>query len=161
KIIDTAAPILIARVPVLHRRVLDFGLVERDQLNDRRVQLVFVALRSRAAFKIVYEAARFGDDQGAFKLTGFARVDAQEGRQVDRASHTGRNINKRTVSEDGCIQGRVKIVRERYHAAEIFFNELRMRVQCLRNRTEHDTILLELVLMGGADRNRVKNSIDG
>ena len=43
---------LVARVPVLHGRVLDLRAVERDQLDHGRVQLVLVALRGTATFKV-------------------------------------------------------------------------------------------------------------
>src|SRR5262249_45888467 len=41
-------PLGIARIPVLHRRVFDVGVVERDQLHDCSMQLIFVTLWSRA-----------------------------------------------------------------------------------------------------------------
>ena len=50
EVVDATPAAFVAGVPVLHRRVLDVGVVVGDQLDHRRVQLVFVALRRRAAF---------------------------------------------------------------------------------------------------------------
>src|SRR5690606_25240015 len=52
EIVDAALSFRIARIPVLHGGVRDLGVAERDQLDNRRVQLVLVALRRRAAFEI-------------------------------------------------------------------------------------------------------------
>src|SRR5262249_37484683 len=52
EVVDAALAVLVARVPVLHGRVLDLGVVERDQLDDRGVELVLVALRRGAALQV-------------------------------------------------------------------------------------------------------------
>ena len=49
EVIDTALALGIAGVPVLHRRVLDLGIVQRHQFHHRCVQLVFIAHRRGAA----------------------------------------------------------------------------------------------------------------
>src|SRR5712691_9941012 len=51
---DAALPVLIARIPVLHRRILDGRALECDELDDGGVQLVFVAHRRRAAFQVTH-----------------------------------------------------------------------------------------------------------
>jgi len=43
EVVDAADALRIARIPVLHGGVLDVGVIERDQLDDRGVELVFVA----------------------------------------------------------------------------------------------------------------------
>ena len=43
EVVDAAAALLIARIPVLHRGVLDARIIERDQLHHRGVQLVLIA----------------------------------------------------------------------------------------------------------------------
>src|SRR5690606_31841153 len=48
EVVDAAAALLAARIPVLHGRVLDLRALECDELDDGRVQLVLVALRRRA-----------------------------------------------------------------------------------------------------------------
>src|SRR5690606_41930746 len=40
EVVDAAAAFLVAGIPVLHRRVLDLGALERNELDDRRMQLV-------------------------------------------------------------------------------------------------------------------------
>ena len=52
EIVDAAAALFISRIPVLHGRVLDLGVIKRDQLNHGGVQLVFVKLRRRATFQV-------------------------------------------------------------------------------------------------------------
>jgi hypothetical protein len=38
EIVDAALALGVARIPVLHRRILDLGVVERDQLDHRGMQ---------------------------------------------------------------------------------------------------------------------------
>src|SRR6202040_639984 len=78
EIVDAALAFGIAGIPVLHRRIFDLGIVERDQLDDRRVKLVFVALGRRAAFEIADIGAFVGDDQRPLELAGVLFVDAEE-----------------------------------------------------------------------------------
>jgi hypothetical protein len=70
EVVDAALAVLVARIPVLHRGVLDLGVVQRDQFDHGGVQLVLVALRRRAAFQIGDVAALVGDDQRALELAG-------------------------------------------------------------------------------------------
>ena len=46
-------------------------VVERDQLDDRRVQLVLVAHRRGAALEIAHVRAFIGDDQRALELAAY------------------------------------------------------------------------------------------
>ena len=110
EIVDAAAAFRVARIPVLHRRIFDLGVVERDQLDDRGMQLVLVALRRRAAFEIADIGALVGDDQRALELAGVLLVDAEIGRQFHRAAHARRDVDERAVGEDGRVQRRVEIV---------------------------------------------------
>ena len=87
EVVDAALAVLVAGVPVLNRRVLDRRVVERDELDDRRVQLVLVAHRRRAAFEVAHVRALVGDDQRPLELAGVLRVDAEVGRQLHRAAH--------------------------------------------------------------------------
>src|SRR3990172_1770590 len=57
EVVDAAPAFPVAGIPVLDRRVLDRGVVERDQLDDRRVQLVQIADRRRAALEIAHRRA--------------------------------------------------------------------------------------------------------
>ena len=43
EIVDAALALRITRIPVLHRRVFDLGVVEGDELDHRGVELVLVA----------------------------------------------------------------------------------------------------------------------
>src|SRR5215213_8384695 len=70
KIINTAPTLLVAGIPVLHRRVFDLGVFQRDQFDDRGMKLVFVAHGGRAAFEITHIGALVGDDQSALELAG-------------------------------------------------------------------------------------------
>src|SRR6185369_14251136 len=82
EVVDPADAVLVARVPVLYRGVLDGGIVQRHQLDHRRVQLVLVALGRRAAFQVTDRRALFRDDERALELTGIGRVDAEVRRQL-------------------------------------------------------------------------------
>src|SRR5436190_8624425 len=77
EVVDAALAFLVARVPVLHRRILDLRTLERDQLDDGGMELVLIAHRRRTAFQITDVCAFVGDDQRAFELTRVLRVDAE------------------------------------------------------------------------------------
>src|SRR4029077_14947163 len=62
EIVDAAFALLVAGVPVLHRRIFDLGIVERDQLDHGGVKLVLVAHRRGAAFEVTHIGALVGDD---------------------------------------------------------------------------------------------------
>ena len=88
EIVDPALPVGIAGIPVLHRAVFDLRIVERDQLDDRGMELVLVALRRGAALEIADVAALFGDDQRPLELPGVAGIDAEIRRQFHRGQRT-------------------------------------------------------------------------
>src|SRR5690606_19836494 len=72
EVVDAAAAFLVAGVPVLHGRVLDLGVVQGDQLDHGRMQLVLVAHRRGAALEVGDVGAFLGNDQGALELAGVA-----------------------------------------------------------------------------------------
>src|SRR5690348_3128259 len=97
EVVDATLAVLVAWVPVLHRRILDVGLFQRHQLHHRRMQLILVAHRRGAAFEVRNRRAFLGDDQRAFELAGMARVDAEVRGQFHRAAHAFRNEYERAV----------------------------------------------------------------
>ncbi len=86
EVINAALAVLVAGVPVLHGRIFDLGVVQSDELDDRRVKLIRIELRRRAAFVIGDVTAFFGDDQRSLELPRFLRVDAEIGRQAPSGS---------------------------------------------------------------------------
>ena len=138
EIVDAADAAFIARIPVLHGRVLDEGIVERHQFHDRGVQLVLIAHRRRAAFQIADVGIRVRDDQRALELPGIGRIDAEIGGQLHRATHALGNVDEGAVGEHRRIQRRVEIVRDRHHAAQILLDELRVLAYGLREGAEDD-----------------------
>ncbi|MDZ7770872.1 MAG: hypothetical protein U5K38_18355 [Woeseiaceae bacterium] len=54
EVVDAALAFGVARIPVLHGRVLDLGVVQRDQFDDGGVELVLVAHRRGAAFEVAH-----------------------------------------------------------------------------------------------------------
>ena len=101
EVVDAALALLVARIPVLDGRVLDLGVVEGDQLHDRRMQLVLVPHGRGAAFQVAHVAPLVGDDQRALELAGVRGVDAEVGRELHRAAHALRDVAERAVAEDG------------------------------------------------------------
>ena len=160
EIVDAAAAGGVARIPVLDGRILDLGVVERDQLDHRRMQLVLVAHRRRAAFEIAHIGAPVGDDQRALELAGVALVDAEIGRQLHRAAHARRHVDERAVGEHRRIERGEEIVADRHHRAEILLHQIGVLLQRLRDRHEEHAGLGELGLEGGRDRNRIEHGID-
>ncbi len=152
-------PSLVARVPVLHGRVLDLGVVERDQLDHRGVQLVLVALRRRAALEVAHVAARVGDDQRALELAGAGGVDAEVGRQLHRAAHALRHVDERAVGEHRGVQRGEEVVALRHDRAEVAPHQLGVVLDRFRDRAEDDAELAELLLEGGGDRDAVEHVV--
>src|SRR5262249_10453037 len=63
EIVDAAAALGVARIPVLNSRIFDFSVVERNQFDHSRVQLIFITDRGGAAFEVAHIGAAIGDDQ--------------------------------------------------------------------------------------------------
>ncbi len=160
EIVDAAEPVLVARIPVLHRRVLDLRTVERDQFDDRGMQLVLVALGRGAAFEVADVSALVGNDQRALELAGLGRVDAEIGRQLHRAAHALGHVNERAVGEHRRVQRREEIVAHRHDGAEIFAHQVRMIADRFRERAEDHARLVELGLERRRHRHRVEHCID-
>ena len=119
EVVDAAPALGVAGVPVLHRAVLDGGVVQRHQLDHRGVQLVLVAHRRGAALQVGDVAAFLGDDQRALELAGALRVDAEIGGQLHRAAHALRDVDEGAVGEDRAVQRREEVVALRHHRAEV------------------------------------------
>ena len=99
EVVDTADAVLVTGVPVLHRGVLDLGTILGDQLDDRCMQLVLVALRRRASFEVGHMGIIFGNDQRALELARVHRVDTEICGQLHRAANTLRDVAERPVRE--------------------------------------------------------------
>ena len=160
EIVDAAAPFGVAGIPVLHGRIFDLGVVERDQFDHRGVQLVLVAHRRGAAFEIAHIGALVGDDQRALELAGVLLVDAEIGRQLHRAAHARRHIDERAVGEHRRVERGEEVVGIGHHRAEILLHQFGMLAQRLRDRHEDHAGLLQFLLEGGRDRHRVEHGID-
>src|SRR5207302_10431463 len=63
EVVDPALALLVARVPVLNRGILDLRIVEGDQFDDRGMQLIRVADRRRASLEIAHVRAGGGNDE--------------------------------------------------------------------------------------------------
>src|SRR5436190_18351786 len=70
EVVDPALTLFVARVPVLDRRILDRGALERDELDDRGVELILVLHRRRAALEVAHIAALVRDDERPLELAG-------------------------------------------------------------------------------------------
>jgi hypothetical protein len=160
EVVDAALAVLVARIPVLHRGVLDLGIIQRHQLDDGGVQLVLVAHRRGAAFQVADIGAGVGDDQGALELPGVGGVDAEIGRQLHRAAHALGDVDEGAVGEYRRVQAGVLVVARRHHRAQVLAHHFRMLADRLGDRAEDDALLLELALEGGGDRDAVEDRID-
>ena len=159
EVVDATDAVLVARVPVLHGGVLDFGVIEHDQLHHRRVQLVLVAHRCGAAFQVGHVAAGLGDDQGALELAGMAGVDPEVGAQLHRAAHPFRNEHEAAVGEHRRVQRGEVVVAVRDHAAQVLLHQLRVLADGLGHRAEDDALLGQLLAEGGAHGDRVEHRV--
>ncbi len=87
-------------------------------------------------------------------------VDAEIGRQLHRAAHAFRHVNEGAVGEHRRIERGEEIVRGRHHRAEILLHQIGMLADRFRHRHEDHAGLLQLVLEGGGNRNRIEHGID-
>src|SRR3546814_5778146 len=74
EVVDAANSIFVAGIPVLHRRILDLRVFQRDQLDHRRVQLVLVAHRRGAAFQVGNLGAVFEIGRATSELQSLMRI---------------------------------------------------------------------------------------
>ena len=77
KVQHTTFAVLVARIPVLYRRVLHLSTVIDYYLHNGGVQLVLVAHRSGTALKVRYVGIVVGNDEGTFKLSCTFGVDTE------------------------------------------------------------------------------------
>ncbi len=156
---DAALAVGVARIPVLHRRILDLRVVERDQLDHCGVQLVLVAHGGRTTLQIAHVSALIGDDQRALELAGVRLVDAEISRQFHRAAHAGRHVDERAVGEHRRIQRRKEVVGHRNDRTQILLHQFWMFAHGLRHRHEDHASLFQLFLESGGDRNRIEHRV--
>ena len=149
EVVNPALSFFVAGIPVLYGRVLDRRVIERNQLDHGRVQLVLVAHRRRATFEIAHERAFLGDDECSLELAGVLRVDPEVGRQLHRTPHALGDVGERAVTEDRRVERREEIVGVRHDRAEVLAHELRMALDGFREGTEDDAELGELLLERG------------
>src|SRR3972149_2911416 len=83
---DAALALLVARVPVLERGVLDLRIVQGDELNYCSVELVGLADRRRAALQIAHVGALVRDDESPLELARALRIDAEVGHELQRTA---------------------------------------------------------------------------
>src|SRR5690606_22707129 len=160
EVVDAALAILVAGIPVLHRRVLDLGIIERHQFDHGRMQLVLVAARRRAALEVAHIAAFLGDDQRPLELAGVLFVDAEVGREFHRAAYALRDVDEGTVGEDRGVEGGIVVVGDRYHRPQVLLHQLRIFPDRLGYRAENNAGLGQFGPERGDHRHRVENGVD-
>ena len=160
EVVDAAAPLAVARIPVLHRGILHLGVALDDDLDDGRMQLVLVALRRRAPLEVAHVGPLVGDDERALELPRAGGVDAEVGRQLHRAPHPLGDVAERPVGEDRGVQRGVEVVGIGNDAPEVLFHQVGMVAQRLRNRAEDDALLGKRLLESGLHRDGVHHGID-
>ncbi len=160
EIVDAALALGVARVPVLHGRVLDLGILERDELDHCGVELVLVAHRRGAAFEVGNVRALVGDDQRALELAGVLGIDAEIGAELHRAAHALGDVDEGAVGEDRAVERGEEVVALRHHLAEPLLHQLRVLADRLADREEDHPGLLELLAEGGRHADAVEHRID-
>ena len=161
EVVDAALALGVAGVPVLHRRVLDRRVVERDQLDDRGVELVLVALGRGASLEVAHRGALVGDDQGALELAGVLGVDAEVGRELHRAADALRDVHEGAVAEDRGVERGEEVVAGRHHRAQVLPHQLGMLAHRLGEGAEDDPHLAQRLLVRGAHRHRIEDGVHG
>ena len=104
-------------IPVLHCGILDFSIFSYDDFYYRCVKLIFITHRCGTSFEIGNVSSIVADDEGAFKLTGIARIDAEVGGEFHGTTHALGYIDERTVGEDCTVESRKVIVAISYDSS--------------------------------------------
>ncbi len=97
QVVHATTSLAVARVPVLHRRVLDLGTLLGHNFDYGRVQLIFVTHRRRTALKVAHIRIVIGHNKRALKLARTGRIDAEIRRQLHRAAHPLGDVHKRPI----------------------------------------------------------------
>jgi len=158
---DAAAPLRIAGIPVLYRRIAHVGAFFNDDFHDRRMQLVLVAHRRRAALHVTEGRAFVRDDERPLELTGAAGVDAEITGEVHRAFHALGDIAEGTVGKDRGIERRIEIVPRGDDARKVFAHQVRMFAHRFGKGTENDAFFRKRPAEGRGHGHGIKNSVHG
>ena len=124
EVINAAPAFGIAGIPVLHRGIFNLGIIERDELHNGGVELIFIAHWRGAAFEIRDIAALICDNQRALKLARIFSIDAEIGAQLHGAADAFGNVDKGPIRKDCAIERGKIIVAHRHDFAEPFFDQL-------------------------------------
>ncbi len=160
EVVDAAAPLAVARIPVLHRGVFHLGVALDHDFDHGGVQLVLVAAGRRAPLQVAHVGALVSHDERALELSRTRRIDAEVGRELHRAAHPLGDVAERAVGEDGGVERRVEVVGVRHHAAQVLAHQLGMLLQGLRDRAEDDALLGQRLAERGLHRHGVHHRID-
>ena len=149
----------IAGIPVLHGGVFDLGVIERNQFDYRGMQLVFIANRSGTAFEIADGRALVGNDQRALELTGFRSVDPEVGGKLHGTAHALGHIHKRAIAEHRSVKRGKEVVAVGHHRSQVFLHQVGVILHRLREGTEDDAALGQVLFEGGGHGNAVENGV--
>ena len=157
----TGTGFTVAGVPVLHGRILDFGVFLSYEFHDGAVELLARKFGGGAAFEVAHASVVIGDDQCAFELACFLVVDAEVGGKVHGALDSRRNVHKASVAKDCAVEGRKVVVASGDHATKILFNEFRVFLDGIADGAEDDAHFHEFLLVARVNTDGVEHGIDG
>ena len=160
EVIDSTLSIFVAGIPVLNGGVFHLGVFVHDDFDDGGVELVFVAHRGSATFKVADIASVVAYDERTFKLSRVASVDAEVGGEFHGAAHAFGNIDKTSVGEDGGVEGSEEVVGRRHDGAEIFPNKFRILAHGFADGGEDDAFLLQFLFESGLHADGVHDGIN-
>ena len=101
---DATFAVFVARVPILDGGVFYFCIFEGDDFDDSGMELIFIALRSCAAFHITDIGAFVGNEQGALELSRIGSIDAEIGGKFDGTTCSFWDVAEGAVGEDSGIK---------------------------------------------------------
>ena len=115
KVEHTALAVLVARIPVLHSWVFYLRIFVYHNFNYGSMQLVFIAHGSCATFQITYITTIVAHNEGTFKLSCVASIDAEISGEFHGTTYTTRNVYKRSVREHGTVECSKVIIAIRHY----------------------------------------------
>ena len=132
----------------------------RYDFDNSGMKLVLVAHWGGTAFEIADIGFIIRYDQCTFELSGISRIDTEVSGKLHRATHTFRDIDKRTVREHRRVQCSKEVITITDHTSQILLDQVRMMLDSLAERAEDNAFLGKCLLERRLYRDAVHHGID-
>ena len=160
EVIDSAFAVGVTRVPVLHRGVFYFCIIQSNQFYNGSMQLIFITHGRGAPFQVTNVAAFVGNNKCALKLACITFVNPKIGGEFHGTAHAFRNVNKGAITKYSAVHGCIKIIFLRYNATKVFFYQLRVFFYRFGYGTKNYARFFQFFPESGCNRHGIEHGIN-